>query len=82
MFRNAVRSRLEPLPTEQYLSKNSHARRIDTHNQCEVRRLPKVMLVLVDAKHKHDLEQYDHHPTKYGDALEEVSSPIKGERSV
>ena len=40
------------------------------------------MLVFVDAKHKHDLEDNDHHPTKFIDSLEEVSSFIQAEHSV
>jgi len=39
------------------------------------------MLVFVDAKRKHDLQEYDHHPRKYGDSLEEVNSAIQAEHS-
>jgi len=44
--------------------------------------LSKVTLVSVDATQKHDLEEYDHHPAKYGDIFEEVCSTIEAARSV
>ena len=54
----------------------------NTHYQCGIWWCLEVSLVFVDAKHKPNLEDYHHYPTKCGDSCEKRCSTIHTESTV